>query len=274
MKIDKNLNPIWSRSYGSSADDSGNCVVETENGFVIAGRVGAIDGDVTEKSGYSGSSAWVFMVDKNSGDIIWDEVHGGTGSDGFNFIFECGDGDILLGGNSSSTDEDLTGKNKGGTDAWFLKLDAQTGKTAQSSGGGFSLNKNSSIYLQVGPYSGNHFEINYADMRSTAVFGKNTTLTVSSRNAAEKVISVCKQAIDYVSRQRSLYGSYQNALEHLYNANATTRENVSASESRISDADIADEMMRFSCGQILEQANVSVMAQANSANQTTLILLH
>lgn len=273
MKMDKNLNPIWSRSYGSSMDDSGNCVVETENGFVIAGSVGTIDGDATPKPGYSGKSAWVFMVDKDSGEMIWDQVHGGTGNDSFNFIFECGDGDILLGGNSSSTDEDLTDKNKGGTDAWFLKLDAQTGEKAQSSGGGFSLNKNTSIYLQVGPYSGNHFEIDYADMRSAAVFGKNTTLNVMNRDAAEKVISVCKQAIDYVSRQRSLYGSYQNALEHLYNANATTRENVSASESRISDADIADEMMRFSCGQILAQANVSVMTQANSANQTALQLL-
>ena len=84
---------------------------------------------------------------------------------------------------------------------------------------------------------------------------------------------MCSQAIDYVSRQRNLYGSYQNALEHLHAANALTGENVSASESRIADADIADEMMAFSCSQILEQVNLSVMAQANTANQIVLNLL-
>ncbi len=76
------------------------------------------------------------MIDKDSGDIIWDEVHGGSGNDSFNFIFEDENGDILLGGNSSSNDEDLADKNKGGSDAWFLKLDGQTGGSASSSGGG------------------------------------------------------------------------------------------------------------------------------------------
>lgn len=276
MKLDKNLTPIWSRSYGSSQEDYGYCVVETENGFVIAGSVGTIDGEVTPKSGYSGSSAWVFMVDKNSGDIIWEEVHGGTGSDGFNFMFECEDGDILLGGNSTSNDEDLTDKNKGDRDAWFLKLDGQTGRNVHASGGGtdgLSSDQNKFIYLRVGPFCGNRFRIDYADMRTTALFGKRMVLNVQSQHGADKAISLCKQAIEYVSMQRNRYGRYQNALEHLYNANANTGENVSASESRLADADIADEMVAFSCYQILEQVNFSMMSQANMANQTVLQLL-
>ncbi|MCI8895331.1 MAG: hypothetical protein HFI42_14030 [Lachnospiraceae bacterium] len=278
MKLDKNLTPIWSRSYGSSRDDVGNCVVETENGFVIAGSVGAMDGDVTQKPGYSGNNAWVFMIDKDSGDIIWDEVHGGSSSDSFNFIFESGSGDVLLGGNSSSNNADLAGKNKGKNDAWFLKLDGQTGTNAPPSGGstgtgGSSVVKNGFIYLQVGANSGDCYRIDYADMRTTAIFGQNTSLNVMSHSAAEQVISLCDQAISYVSEQRSRYGSYQNALEHLYAANAITGENVSTSESRISDADIADETVEFSRCQILDQVNSSVMAQANMANQTVLKLL-
>lgn len=273
MKLDKSLTPIWSKSYGSSKDDVGNCVVETENGFIIAGNAGAMDGDVTPKSGYSGSNAWVFMIDKDSGDIIWDEVHGGSASDSFSFIFESGDGDILLGGNSSSNDEDLTGKNKGGGDAWFLKLDGQTGGNVHSPGGGSSA-KSKSIYLQVGPNSGNHFQINYADMRTSAVFGSNAPLNVMSQGAAEKVMSLCTRAINYVSSQRILYGSYQNALEHLYNVNAITGENVSLSESLLADADIADETAAFSSEKILEQVNAAVMAQANTANQIALKLLN
>lgn len=276
MKLDKNLTPIWSRSYGSSQNDSSSCIVETENGFVIAGSVGAMDGDVTAKTGYSGQNAWVFMIDKNSGDIIWDEVHGGTGSDSFNFIFECSDGDILLGGNSSSNDEDLTGKNKGGRDAWFLKLNGQTGANVHTSGGssGGSISvQNRSICLQVGPKAGTHFKIDYADMRTSAVFGENVVVSVMSQKDADKAMLLCDHAIDYVSKQRVRYGAYQNALEHLYNANANTSENTTAADSRLADADIANEMVEFSCTQILEQMNHTVMSQANAVNQTALKLL-
>ncbi len=276
MKLDKNLTPVWSRSYGSSKDDAGSCVVETENGFVIAGRAGAMDGDVTSKPGYSGVNAWVFMIDKDSGDIIWDEIHGGSGNDTFNLMFESENGDILLGGNSSSNDGDLTDKGKGNTDAWFLKLDGQTGGNAPPSGGGTggaSAVRKGFIRLQVGAYSGNCFRIDYADMRTTAVFGKNAILNVLSHKGAEEVISLCDRAIGYVSAQRSRYGRYQNALEHLYAANAITGENISASESLLSDADIAEEMVAFSCDQILEQADFAVMAQANMAGETVLRLL-
>ena len=276
MKLDKNLTPIWSKSYGSSKNDVGNCVVETANGFVIAGKVGAMDGDVSSKPGYSGDNAWVFMIDKDSGDIIWEEVHGGTGNDSFGSIFEDENGDILLGGNSSSSDEDLAGKNKGGSDAWFLKLDGLTGGNVHSSGstgGGISSVKETYIYLQVGPYCGNRFRVDYADMRTTAVFGKNTVLNVMSQSAAEKVMVLCDRAIEYVSKQRSLYGVYQNALEHLYNVNAITGENVTTSDSRIADADIADEMVAYSIDKILEQVNSAVMSQANTANQAALKLL-
>lgn len=101
----------------------------------------------------------------------------------------------------------------------------------------------------------------------TVVFCGNTT------SDDQDVISLCDQAISYVSAQRSRYGSYQNALEHLYAANAITEENVSASESLLADADLADEMVEFSRSKILEQANLSVMAQANMTNQSVLKLL-
>lgn len=281
MKLDKNLTPIWSRSYGSSQYDDARCVVETKNGFVIAGSAGAMDGDVTQESGYSGANAWVFMIDKDSGDMIWDKVHGGSGSDSFNFIFEDGNGDILLGGNSNSTNADLAGKNKGSSDAWFLKLDGKTGETAVTTGSGRSggtggrsrPKEDYFIYLQVGPDRGNRFQIDYADMRAKAVFGEKAVLSVLSHDAALNVISLCDRAIKYVSLQRSLYGGYQNALEHLYAANAATSENLTASESRIADADMAKEMVAFSRGQILAQVNMSVMAQANTANQMVLNLL-
>ena len=112
-----------------------------------------------------------------------------------------------------------------------------------------------------------------SDMRTAAVFGKDAVLDVMSYSASQDVISLCDQAISYVSKERSRYGSYQNALEHVYAANALTGENVSASESRISDTDMAEEMVEFSSSQILEQANLSVIAQANQAAQNVIKLL-
>lgn len=284
MKLDKNLTPIWSRSYGSSQKDVGNCVVETEKGFVIAGSVGATDGDVTPKPGYSGNNAWVFMIDKDSGDIIWDEVHGGSGDDSFNSIYADTNGDILLGGNSSSNDGDVAGKNKGSNDAWFLKLNGETGENAPPpsggnggsggvTGGGTMTVTNASIFLQVGAGTGDLYGIDYADMRTTAVFGEDAILNVMSHNAACETMTLCDRAIDYVSAHRSRYGTYQNILEHLYNANAITGENLSASDSRLADADMADEMVAYSRSQILEQANMAVMAQANMSTQSVLKLL-
>ena len=102
---------------------------------------------------------------------------------------------------------------------------------------------------------------------------KNQASNATCPSYQNDLPSSCDQAISYVSKQRSRYGSYQNALEHLYNANAITGENVSASESKLADADMADEMVAFSRSQILEQANLAVMAQANMANQTVLKLV-
>lgn len=278
MKLDKDLNPIWSRSYGSSQNDYARCVVETEKGFVIAGSAGAMDGDVTPKDGYSGSNAWVFMIDKDSGDMIWNEVHGGSGNDSFNFIYEDTNGDILLGGNSSSNDGDVADKNKGSNDAWFLKLDGDTGSNVQqpgsgNTGGGSVAVASGSIYLQVGAYSWDFFRIDYADMRTSAVFGKDTVLNMMNHSAAGEAISSCDRAISYVSAQRSRYGLYQNILEHLYASNALTSENVSASESRLADADMADEMVAYSRDRILEQANTAVLSQANISTHSVLELL-
>lgn len=138
---------------------------------------------------------------------------------------------------------------------------------------GLSTTENPFLYLRTGRFCGNRFQIDYADMRTSAVFGENVVVSVMSQKDADEAMLLCDRAIDYVSKQRVRYGAYQNALEHLYNANANTSENTTAADSRLADADIATEMVEFSCTQILEQMNHTVMSQANAANQTALKLL-
>lgn len=90
---------------------------------------------------------------------------------------------------------------------------------------------------------------------------------------AQKTIDIADYALEYVNKRRSLYGAYQNRLEHTYNNSANTEENSQAAESRIRDTDMAKEMVAFSKNNILSQAGQSMLAQANQGTQGILNLL-
>jgi len=72
---------------------------------------------------------------------------------------------------------------------------------------------------------------------------------------------------------RSNLGAVQNRLEHTIENLATSAENLTASESRIRDADMAMEMVTFTRNNILQQAGTSILAQANQLPQGVLSLL-
>ena len=80
-------------------------------------------------------------------------------------------------------------------------------------------------------------------------------------------------AIKNVSTARANFGAVQNRLEHRLNNLATYQENLTASESRIRDVDMAAEMTKFTKLNILQQAGTSMLAQANQAPQSVLSLL-
>ena len=86
-------------------------------------------------------------------------------------------------------------------------------------------------------------------------------------------ISALDDAIKNVSKIRADFGAVQNRLEHRLNNLATYQENLTASESRIRDVDMAAEMTRFTKLNILQQAGTSMLAQANQAPQGVLSLL-
>jgi flagellin len=80
-------------------------------------------------------------------------------------------------------------------------------------------------------------------------------------------------AIDVVSSQRSQFGAVQNRLGYTLENAAIYQENLTASESRIRDVDMAKEMVNFTKLQILQQAGTSMLAQANQSSQGVLSLL-
>jgi flagellin len=122
----------------------------------------------------------------------------------------------------------------------------------------------STVSFQVGANDNDTITVTTASLG-----GKVGTIDVSAAGA----ISSIDAAIGNVSTLRSTFGAVQNRLEHTLNNISTYQENLTASESRIRDVDMASEMVEFSKDQILQQAGTSMLAQANQAPQSVLSLL-
>ncbi len=88
-----------------------------------------------------------------------------------------------------------------------------------------------------------------------------------------KLISVVNKAISKVSLQRSALGALQNRLEHTIANADNMSENLQSAESKIRDANMADEMVAYASFSILQQAGQSMLAQANQSTQGVLSLL-
>ncbi|MGG2053001.1 flagellin [Lysinibacillus pakistanensis] len=127
------------------------------------------------------------------------------------------------------------------------------------------------IKIQAGANSGQNIELFINGMGSEALGLKDAS--IATQEDADKAISTMDEALKGVSNERSRLGAYQNRLEHAYNANVNTAENLQAAESRIRDADIAKEMMNMVKAQILMQASQYVLAIHMQQAQSILKLL-
>ena len=105
-----------------------------------------------------------------------------------------------------------------------------------------------------------------------AVSSTTVDVTSTGLTTAAMVASIAS-AISTVSTSRSTLGALQNRLEHTVKSLGVGVENLSASRSRIRDADIADETSRLVTTQILMQAGTAVLSQANQSAQAVLGLL-
>jgi flagellin len=122
---------------------------------------------------------------------------------------------------------------------------------------------------------------NDADLTFQVGYDTADTITVDATalanfdvTGADITDSTTVQAeINVISTQRGALGALQNRFEHTINSVNTAIENLSASESRIRDTDMASEMMAFTRSQILSQAGTAMLAQANQAPQGVLSLL-
>jgi flagellin len=130
------------------------------------------------------------------------------------------------------------------------------------------LNAAQTVSFQVGAQDGQVITVSLISL------GAGVGTSYFSLSAAGTTdIGEIDLAIDAVSAQRSQFGAVQNRLGYTLENAAIYQENLTASESRIRDVDMASEMVNFTKLQILQQAGTSMLAQANQSSAGVLSLL-
>lgn len=127
----------------------------------------------------------------------------------------------------------------------------------------------SSKDFQVGANAGETIRVSVGNMTTGASGLDVASVSVTSTTALASIDA----AISEVSTERGKLGAVQNRLEHTIANLSVAKENLAASESRIRDTDMAEEMMSFTRAQILQQAGTAMLAQANGLPQSVLQLL-
>ena len=129
-----------------------------------------------------------------------------------------------------------------------------------------------SIWIQSGAEAGDGIMLHFGAV-STASLGIST-VDMGTEEGATAAIDQISLSIEKISAQRSRIGAQQNRLEHTVKNEQNIVENTTAAESQIRDTDMAQEMVRFSGLNILEQAVISMLAQANQSKKSVLTLLN
>ncbi len=134
------------------------------------------------------------------------------------------------------------------------------------------LSNSAMIYLQVGWKSGQYISISGLKI-ITSITSAISGASIGTQGAASQAIGYLDSAIQAVASNRATFGAKQNRLESAIRNLENVAENQSAARSRIRDADFAAETAEMTRTQILQQAGVAMLAQANQLPQNVLSLL-
>jgi len=170
-----------------------------------------------------------------------------------------------------------------------LNLASVAGDTADNIGNGLETTTvvtsagSGGVALQIGSGTTVNDKINlsFGDVRiasSGSLSGLTAALTAftggtATQAEASSLMSSVDSALDFFSTQRATFGAVQNRLETTVANVQTTTENLSASRSRIQDADYAAETAQLTRANILQQAGTAMLAQANALPNNVMALL-
>ncbi|NBP78799.1 MAG: flagellin, partial [Proteobacteria bacterium] len=181
-----------------------------------------------------------------------------------------------------SSNDTLTASDRANLNAEFTQLQAEVDRIATTTQFNTALLLSGSgtataLTFQIGANNGDTLALaidgTQASTLNVAFTSANGLAGVAYQSSASAVISILDVAVNVVSEDRAELGAVQNRLESTIRSLAVASENTSAANSRIADADIAQSMSEMVRSQILQQAGVSVLAQANQAPSLVLQLL-
>ncbi|MDH5720827.1 MAG: flagellin [Spirochaetia bacterium] len=136
--------------------------------------------------------------------------------------------------------------------------------------------RTSSMWFHMGPNQHQRERVYIRTMTATALSFKKidgSIVSVSTAGLANETLGVMDAALDQLNRQRANLGAYYSRLEFAAKGLFAAYENIQASESRIRDADMAEEMVDYTRTQVLVQSGTAMLAQANMKPQSVLQLL-
>jgi flagellin len=113
----------------------------------------------------------------------------------------------------------------------------------------------------------------FANATNTSTLNQVATINVGSQQGANDAISVVDGALSFINGLRAKLGAAQNRVESTISNLSATSENLTAARSRIEDADFAKETAELTRSQVLQQAGMAMLAQANALPQSVLSLL-
>ena len=152
-----------------------------------------------------------------------------------------------------------------------FKVDKNVTTTSQDGSISLYITGIGAMRVQIGANEGQVLAIRIPEV-SLDTLGLSD-IDISTQEGAQRAIELSKQANAYISSVRSRIGAYENRLEHTQSSLGVTEENVTSAFSRIMDTDMAEEMTEYANQQVLNQAGISVLTQANQRPAEVLQLL-
>ena len=139
--------------------------------------------------------------------------------------------------------------------------------------GGFTTG----ITFQIGPRSGDNIQISIGAIDATTTItngGLDLNESITTEGAAMGYISNIDAAISHVGTNRTNYAAVMNRLDHAMANMRNISTNLATAKGRIEDADFAAESTNLARAQVLQQASMAMLAQANAAKQNILALFN
>ena len=135
------------------------------------------------------------------------------------------------------------------------------------------LDNSSTVSIHFGELTSDKIDVTASDMTSASGGLNITGLAISSTDSAKAALTTLDTAIGSKDTARAKFGYKMNRLEGTVSVLNIQAENLRAAESRVSDVDVATEMAAMTKNQVLAQAGISMLAQANAIPQMALNLL-